>query len=97
MVLSYTWLSFLVVVQEVLVRACCGKLRPLERMQVTKVVLRLLWSSFVYANVVLAPKVGTARYRTIVWYVRGTSPLLSLYRLRGAWYLPTHRYLLFMV
>lgn len=56
-VLSYTWLSFLVVVQAVLVRACCGKLRPLERMQVTKAALRLLWSSCVYVTVVLGPKV----------------------------------------
>lgn len=57
-VFSYAYLAFLTVVQGMLVRLCCGKLRAAEQGAATAAVLGRMWRSFVFLNVVLAPKVS---------------------------------------
>lgn len=56
-VLSYAWLAVLTVVQGTLIRLCCGRLRPVERGLATSAVLGKIWRSFIFLNVVLAPRV----------------------------------------
>ncbi|CAM9974996.1 unnamed protein product, partial [Ectocarpus sp. 4 AP-2014] len=65
---SYSWLVFLWIVQGVLIRLCCGKLKPVERARATATVLGKVWTSFLFVNVVLAPEDVREWLLWLLWF-----------------------------